>query len=195
MRPNNGFDALSTRWRGLVFIACVFLLFMQAGFFAGHINHASQWDSSSQTTWLSTSTKWIPFLKNGSPYSIEHPIPKLMADAEEKFKKLLARQSKTLPSAVVEYRKRYGREPPKGFGDWWKFAQENHVRLVDEFDAINEDLAPFWNMSSMEFRRRTAQVSDELFYLRYHDVHVTGGRTSVYRFGSHRGRQSRSFLG
>lgn len=92
-----------------------------------------------------------------------------MADAEDKFKNLLSKQSKTLRDAVVEYRKRYGREPPKGFGDWWKFAQENNVRLVDEFNAIVEDLAPFWDMSPAEFRRRAIQVSHNSLQLGYRD--------------------------
>ncbi|OJA14308.1 hypothetical protein AZE42_01569 [Rhizopogon vesiculosus] len=155
MRSVDKSDPLSKRWRSWVFIGCVFLIFMQAGLFAGHKDRAA---AVRRPT--STSTKWITFLKSGKSYSLEHPIPKMMADAEEKFKNLLAKQSKTLRNAVVEYRRRYGREPPKGFGDWWKFAQENHFKLLDEFDTIHEDLAPFWNISSMEFRRRAAQVGE-----------------------------------
>lgn len=154
---------------------------MQAGLFAGHNDQTSGRDLSSRGNWFSTSSKWLPFVKDGKPYTLtEHPIPKLMADAEEKFKHMLSRQSKTLAGAVTEYRKRYGREPPRGFGGWWKFAQENNVRLVDEFDAIDEDLAPFWNMSGVEFRRRTVQVSVISPPLRYHDVYFAGYRTSVY---------------
>ncbi|KAJ8589184.1 hypothetical protein M405DRAFT_933602 [Rhizopogon salebrosus TDB-379] len=67
-----------------------------------------------------------------------------MAEAEETFQKRLSGQSKTLEDAVIEYRRRYGREPPRGFGEWWQFAQEHNVKLVDDFDAIHEDLAPFW---------------------------------------------------
>ena len=117
-----------------------------------------------------------------------------MAEAEERFKDMLARQSKTLRDAVVEYRTRYGREPPKGFDDWWQFAQDNNVKLVDEFNAIDEDLAPFWDMPPEEFRRRAIQVSVDLFYIGCHDVHVAGGRASIYRFSSHRERKSRSLF-
>jgi hypothetical protein len=181
MRSINKGDTQATKWGGWIFLACVFLFFMQAGLFAGHKDHTSQRDSSSRANWFSTSSKWLPFVKNGKSYTLaEHPIPKLMADAEEKFKHMLSRQSKTLRDAVGEYRKRYGREPPRGFGDWWQFAQENNLRLVDEFDAINEDLAPFWNMSGVEFRRRTVQVSVIFLLLRYYDVHFVGQRTSVY---------------
>jgi len=186
MRSINKGDTQATKWGGWIFLACVFLFFMQAGLFAGHKDHTSQRDSSSRANWFSTSSKWLPFVKNGKSYTLaEHPIPKLMADAEEKFKHMLSRQSKTLRDAVGEYRKRYGREPPRGFGDWWQFAQENNLRLVDEFDAINEDLAPFWNMSGVEFRRRTVQVSVIFLLLRYYDVHFVGQRTSVYWFGPH----------
>ncbi|KAG1730274.1 glycosyltransferase family 90 protein [Suillus paluster] len=118
-----------------------------------------------------------------------------MADAEEKFKGMLSRQSKTLEDAVVEYRKRYGREPPKGFGDWWQFAQENHVKLVDEFDAINEDLAPFWNMSPVEFRRRAVQVS-ELPSIDL--IRIAGGKAetvSLDKLDGERGHRALGFMG
>ena len=82
-----------------------------------------------------------------------------MEDAKDAFAKRLARQSKTLPEAVAEYKRRYGRDPPRGFDDWWAFTQENDFKLVDEFDAIVEDLAPFWELSGEELRRRTFQVS------------------------------------
>ncbi|KDQ56557.1 glycosyltransferase family 90 protein [Jaapia argillacea MUCL 33604] len=82
-----------------------------------------------------------------------------MAQAEEKFKKLLGRQSKTLAAAVAEYKKRYNRNPPKGFDEWWKFAQDHDVLIVDEYDGMIEDLEPFWELSGEEFRRRVEQVS------------------------------------
>ncbi|KIJ64914.1 glycosyltransferase family 90 protein [Hydnomerulius pinastri MD-312] len=81
-----------------------------------------------------------------------------MAEAEDKFRKLLEKQSKTLPEAVAEYKRRYGRDPPRGFDDWWQFAKENNVKLVDEFDGITEDLEPFWTLSGVEMRRRAYQV-------------------------------------
>lgn len=41
-------------------------------------------------------------------------------------------QSKTLPQAVSEYKRRYGRPPPKGFEQWWKFARRNDIKIVDD---------------------------------------------------------------
>ncbi|OJA17099.1 hypothetical protein AZE42_12558 [Rhizopogon vesiculosus] len=157
MRSNKT-DAPAKRWPAWLFIAGIILFFMPAGLFAGrkHVNHISQ--RFSTESWFSTFTQRSSFLKNDPFSTIEHPIPKLMADAQENFKNKLARQSKTLEDAVVEYRRRYRREPPKGFGEWWQFAQEHDVKLVDEFDAIHEDLAPFWNMSAAEFRNRALEV-------------------------------------
>ena len=87
-----------------------------------------------------------------------HPIPRLIAEAEERFTKKVARQSRTLPEAAAEYRRRYGRNPPKGFDKWWAFAQENEFVMVDEFDGLIDDLAPFWEISGEELSRRALQV-------------------------------------
>jgi hypothetical protein len=47
-----------------------------------------------------------------------HPIYDLMARAERKWEEKLARQSKTLTEAVLEYKRRYQRDPPLGFDHW-----------------------------------------------------------------------------
>ncbi|KAI0062544.1 hypothetical protein BV25DRAFT_1870300 [Artomyces pyxidatus] len=85
-----------------------------------------------------------------------------MEEAETKFRNLLSKQSRTLKAAVAEYKRRYGRSPPTGFDAWWKFAQENNVKMVDEFDGLVADLEPFWHMSGAEFRRRAAQAAHML---------------------------------
>jgi hypothetical protein len=48
----------------------------------------------------------------------QHPIPSLLLLGEKKWEDMLSRQSRTLEEAVVEYRRRYGRNPPKGFDLW-----------------------------------------------------------------------------
>jgi hypothetical protein len=47
-----------------------------------------------------------------------HPIYDLMTVAEQRWEEKLARQSTTLAEAVMEYKKRYQRDPPMGFKDW-----------------------------------------------------------------------------
>lgn len=89
----------------------------------------------------------------------EHPIPKLMEEAEQRFRKKLGGQSKTLKAAIQQYKKRYGRPPPKGFDEWWNFVKKNDVQMVDEYDGLMEDLKPFWELSGDELKRRAAQAS------------------------------------
>ncbi|KAF5373410.1 hypothetical protein D9615_009479 [Tricholomella constricta] len=157
------------RWMGhnsgYIFIACVFLLFMRAGFYAGN-NHrkddAYAEDYKADGSWLPMTSTLLPFSTDGrAPASVkEHPIPKLMEEAEAKFRQKLAGQSKTLKAAVAEYRKRYKRDPPRGFDGWWKFAQKHRVKLVDDYDGLVADLAPFWELSGEELRRRAVQVGE-----------------------------------
>lgn len=47
-----------------------------------------------------------------------HPIFDLVESAEKEWERKLARASKSLDEAVSEYRRRYGRAPPKGFDLW-----------------------------------------------------------------------------
>ncbi|KAJ7780257.1 capsular associated protein [Mycena maculata] len=90
-----------------------------------------------------------------SPSPNVHPIPALIAAAETRFRAKLARQSPTLPAAAAEYRRRHARPPPKGFDAWHAFASAHDFALIDEFDPIVDDLAPFWELTGVEVRRRT----------------------------------------
>jgi len=101
-----------------------------------------------------------PFRTGGhEAREIVHPIPKLMRDAELKHKALLARQSKSLSDAIAEYKKRYGMDPPKGFDEWFAFAKKNNVKIIDDYDNLMRDLAPFRALPGEEIRRRVGQVS------------------------------------
>ncbi|TRM65673.1 glycosyltransferase family 90 protein [Schizophyllum amplum] len=75
-----------------------------------------------------------------------HPIYELIANAEASWEAKFAHSSTTLEQAVREYRRRYGRAPPKGFDAWWEYAQANNVRLPDEYDQIFHDLEPFYGL-------------------------------------------------
>ena len=84
----------------------------------------------------------------------EHPIKILARKAEIDFDGLLARQSNTFELATSEYMHRYKRHPPPGFEIWYDFAMQHDSMIIDEFDIINETLAPFWSLSGAEVRRR-----------------------------------------
>ncbi|TFK29423.1 capsular associated protein [Coprinopsis marcescibilis] len=132
---------------------------------------------------------------------ITQSIPKLMEEAERRFNAKLQRQSKTLESAVIEYRRRYKREPPKDFGKWWEFAKKYNVKMVDEYDILMEDLTPFYELSGEEIRRRVDHVvqlpSIDLVRIRggnitVENVHQAGFKDSEV---SARARGFRSMMG
>jgi hypothetical protein len=134
----------STRPRPLLYIIGGVVLFLLSGTLFGHKQGLI--------------TVPTPFSRSSFSQLIEHPIPKLMHDAQIKYDALLARQSTSLEAAVAEYKRRYGRKPPKGFDDWYKFAVDNDVIIIDEYDQLIADLRPFWLLSGEEIRRRSVQV-------------------------------------
>lgn len=141
----------ANRSRSFLFLIALVFLFLQAGLFAGHLSANNHVPADP-----STSVQLQPSRLTGNV--AEHPIPQLMDDAELRFRALLSRQSRSLRAAVKEYKRRYGRNPPKGFDAWWRFAQENKVKMVDEYDGLIGDLEPFWGMTGEEFRQRAFQV-------------------------------------
>ncbi|KAG6896300.1 hypothetical protein C0992_009253 [Termitomyces sp. T32_za158] len=87
-----------------------------------------------------------------------HPILALIKDAEDEWDGKLDRASRTLEEAVSEYKRRYRRDPPLGFDDWWDFAQEMENRLPDEYDTIYRELEPFWGMNPVDLAKIQAEL-------------------------------------
>ncbi|KAJ7276990.1 hypothetical protein C8J57DRAFT_1504828 [Mycena rebaudengoi] len=74
-----------------------------------------------------------------------HPISRLMAEAETRYRNKLAAQSATIPAlAVAEYRQRYGHAPPKGFDAWYSHTRSVNFVMVDEVDGLNEGVDVVW---------------------------------------------------
>ena len=87
-----------------------------------------------------------------------HPVPKLIYTARADFEKTAASQSRTLPQAVREYKRRYKINPPPNFDKWFEFAKENSVQIIDEYDSIYHMLLPFWGLAPPVLRARTKEV-------------------------------------
>ncbi|KAJ7238056.1 glycosyl transferase family 90-domain-containing protein [Mycena haematopus] len=87
-----------------------------------------------------------------------HPIFELIRRAEDAWRAKLGRASTTFPQVVAEYRRRYKRDPPKGFADWWLYVQRHNVQLPDEYDQIYADLEPFWGIEPKDL----LAIRDEL---------------------------------
>lgn len=45
--------------------------------------------------------------------------------------------------------------------DRWRYAMENRVILVDEYDQINDDITPFFALSSTEVRARAEALAED----------------------------------
>lgn len=75
-----------------------------------------------------------------------HPTQRLVAAGQAKVDTLIQRQSRAVEEATTEYRRRYGRRPPRGFGKWFALAQAQGLVLIDEFDTLMSSLEPFWGV-------------------------------------------------
>jgi len=99
-------------------------------------------------------------VKKGTP---EHPFYELMERAEENWRMILHRQSKTLPAAVKEYKRRYGIDPPAGFDLWFQYAQANNVKLVDEFDLMMRDVLAHHALDPKTYVNRSQVIHNQPF--------------------------------
>lgn len=90
--------------------------------------------------------------------SKQHPIELLAEKAKVKHADMLKRQSKTLEEAIIEYRRRYSREPRPGFDNWYKAAVEANVSIIDEYDTVIAAFEPFWGVPGKEIRARVQEA-------------------------------------
>lgn len=90
-----------------------------------------------------------------------HPIENLVSVGQERFTQLLSSQSSTLKKATAEYKRRYRRNPPPYFDQWYNLARANEYVLLDEFDTMMETLEPFWSVPPSQLRARVDATFDE----------------------------------
>ncbi|KAI0597097.1 lipopolysaccharide-modifying protein [Biscogniauxia sp. FL1348] len=96
-----------------------------------------------------------------------HPITRLVRDAQLEFKKKLGKRSLTLEQAASRYRERRGRHPPPGFDTWFRVAHEQDAVIVEDyFDRIYHDINPFWAFNPLDLRR---MIQGQLQYIRVRD--------------------------
>ncbi|OJJ79273.1 uncharacterized protein ASPGLDRAFT_77756 [Aspergillus glaucus CBS 516.65] len=81
----------------------------------------------------------------------------MVDEAQRSFEAVKSRQSRSLPEAVAEYKRRYGLPPPPHFDKWYEFAVARGTVLVDEFDTIYHNLLPFWALEPKTIRSRTRE--------------------------------------
>ncbi|KAI1295198.1 hypothetical protein F5Y03DRAFT_309886 [Xylaria venustula] len=121
--------------------------------------------------WALAAIPLLPYLSNLAAIRLaqtsaiidieKHPVEILIHEANANFDRLLGNQSNTFPAAYAEYQRRYGFDPPRGFEDWYKFAQSHESPIIDEFDIITEGVAPFFRLSGKEVVEAMSLVYDE----------------------------------
>ncbi len=87
-----------------------------------------------------------------------HPISLLMQDADKAWRKYEDSRSTTFRQTVRTYRRRYGRHPPPGFKEWYKFARKRNVHNIDDFEQIMDDIRPFWAVEPKVLRNLAANM-------------------------------------
>lgn len=70
-------------------------------------------------------------------------------------------RSATFKETVSKYRRKYGRNPPPGFRDWYRYARDKNVHNVDDFEQIMDDLRPFWGVEPSVIRSLAAHMSED----------------------------------
>ncbi|KAJ7634484.1 glycosyl transferase family 90-domain-containing protein [Roridomyces roridus] len=75
---------------------------------------------------------------------------------------LISRQSSTYSRAAAKYSLKTGRPPPRNYDKWFSFAKEN-LCLIDEYDQIARDFAPFYKLAQVDplfFQKRIEIVAN-----------------------------------
>ena len=87
-----------------------------------------------------------------------HPIVKLVELANRAWRQYDGSRSRTFSETVSKYRRNYGRHPPPGFKDWYRFARGKNVYNIDDFEQIMDDLRPFWAIEAHIVRDLAAHM-------------------------------------
>ena len=88
-----------------------------------------------------------------------HPISLLMTEADKTWRAYENSRSTTFRQTVSKYRNKYGRHPPPGFKDWYRFARKKNVHNIDDFEQIMDDLRPFWAIEPRVLRNLAANMA------------------------------------
>jgi hypothetical protein len=101
-------------------------------------------------TALSTIWFLFPTAQSSRPISLDqitkqgasqHPVQKLVKEAQANHLYTLSSQSNTYQEAVDAYRLRYRLEPPSGFKEWFDFAKKSRSQYIDQYDSIHESIS------------------------------------------------------
>ncbi|RXG49503.1 hypothetical protein VDGE_06808 [Verticillium dahliae] len=92
----------------------------------------------------------------------KHPLDTFIYDARTEADRWLthASVSRSLKVAVQEYQARHnGRDPPPNFDKWYEFAIAKSSVIVDHYQQIENDVAPFWSLKPNSIRKSTLDLA------------------------------------
>ena len=124
----------------------------------------SSYKPSNTATDGSTSQKGVEGVDDVKTFKLEweprdnHPISKLMTEADRRWRTYDENRSETFRDTVANYRRKYGRHPPPGFVKWYRYARKRNVHNIDDFDQIMDDLRPFWAIPPKTIRALAAHM-------------------------------------
>ena len=107
----------------------------------------------------------------------KHPVEVLVEDARRRYTHMVENQSKSLTEAIASYKKRYRREPPPGFKNWYHVAVRLNATIIDNYDSVMAMFEPYWSISARELRARVREALDP----GYMDGNVLGIRVKDNR--------------
>lgn len=90
-----------------------------------------------------------------------HPISLLMTEADKSWRAYKNSRSTTFRQTVDKYRNKYGRHPPPGFKEWYRYARKKNVYNIDDFEQIMDDLRPFWAIEPRVLRNLAANMAEK----------------------------------
>lgn len=123
------------------------------------------------------------------PSSI-HSIERLYLEGRRHLEDMVSRQSKSVEEALVEYRRRYDRDPPRGFEQWVEIALRKGLVLIDEFDGPMRAFKPYGQLEAplLEATIESAIAHDRPGHLPFRiengEVRFDGGNDNLW-FGEY----------
>lgn len=125
----------------------------------------------------------------------QHPIYELMERGEERWYALLDSQSRTLSSAVAEYKRRYILDPPAGFDRWWAFCEQHNITIRDDYDQLMKDVLPHYALEPATFIKRSKALRNADFTYTLEVSKSNGVKISGPRKGSARPGYMENLIG
>ncbi|CDR99892.1 related to capsular associated protein [Sporisorium scitamineum] len=107
-----------------------------------------------------------------------HRIACKVQHAAELAEQLVSRQSRTPQQAVLAYKRRYLRTPPRGFEAWVKLALQHNATIIDNYDQIEVDLGAFRQAGLVgdKLKSRILEAKSQLPGYEFGQVSIVGGQ-------------------